>query len=165
MSYRLIAITVLIVGILCAGCIGSTQDPPAAKTNTDWLKPIQTPTYEATFISPAGSGKTPVPTKVPVSTSTPAKNDPIIGTWTLENAPYSGTVIFFEGGTGSLSVGLSMVSTKKQFAWSNIENNDDSRVYHITLAESDMITNGTMYENGTIFSNALPDNSYLRRYR
>ena len=165
MSYRLIAIIVLIVGILCAGCIGSTQETPTVKTNTDWLKSIQTPTPETTFISPAGSGKTPVPAEVPASTSTPAKNDPIIGTWTLENAPYSGTVIFFEGGTGSLSVGLSIVSTKKQFAWSYIENNEDSRVYHMTLAESDMITNGTLYENGTIFSNALPGNSYLRRYR
>ncbi len=159
----IISIFAIIVVVLSAGC--ATQPVHQSKENTlAAITATQSP--ETTFISPTSSGKTISPATAQTSTQIAQRvTDPIIGTWTLENAPYSGTVVFFEGGTGSLSVGLSMVSTKKQFAWSNIENNDDSRVYHITLTESDMITNGTMYENGTIFSNALPDNSYLRRYR
>lgn len=153
---------VIIALALSAGC--ATQSVHQSKENTlAAITATQSP--ETTFISPTSSGKTISPATAQTSTQTPRIIDPIIGTWTLENAPYSGTVIFFEGGTGSLSVGLSMVSTKKQFAWSHIENNGNSRVYHITLAESDTVTNGTMYENGTIFSSALPDNSYLRRYR
>jgi len=157
----LLAFVVIAVTLL-AGC--ATQSVHQSKENTlAAITTMQSP--ETTFVSPTNSGKIISPATVQPPTQIQQVNDPIIGTWTLENAPYSGTVIFFEGGTGSLSVGLSMVSTKKQFAWSHIEDNEDSQVYHIALAESDMVTNGTMYENGTIFSSALPDNSYLRRYR
>ena len=156
LAFAVIAVT------FSAGC--ATQSVHQSKENIPTaITTTQSP--ETTFISPTNSGKTPSPATVQSPTQIQPVSDPIIGTWTLENAPYSGTVIFFEGGTGSLSVGLSMVSTKKQFAWSHIENNGNSRVYHITLAESDTVTNGTMYENGTIFSSALPDNSYLGRYR
>ena len=157
----ILALTVIVLA-LSAGC--ATQSAHQPKENIiAAITATQSP--ETTFISPTNSGKIVSPATAQPPTQIHRVSDPIIGTWTLENAPYSGTVIFFEGGTGSLSVGLSMVSTKKQFAWSYIENNEDLRVYHMTLAEGDMITNGTLYENGTIFSNALPDNSYLRRYR
>ena len=166
MSYHAIVIIILIVGILCVGCIGSTQDPLATKSNQDQFNPTQTPTPETTLISPTGSGKTISPTIVPASTQIPEKNDPLIGTWTLKKAPYSGTAMFFEGGTGYIQVGISLASTKKQMVWSYILNGDDNeRTYHVALENSNSVTNATLYPNYTIYSDALPEGSYLERYR
>ena len=99
--------------VLIAGC--SNQNPA---TNTAQTLITSTPTPESTFISPTHSNKvnTIVPTEGSTPTATQRATDPIIGTWTLKNAPYSGNVIFFEGGHGKVTVGIAIASTSKQFA-------------------------------------------------
>ena len=145
-----------------AGCVQQTQSVQEVPTPIT----IPTPTPETTLISPTGSGKTISPTIVPASTQIPEKNDPLIGTWTLKKAPYSGTAMFFEGGTGYIQVGISLASTKKQMVWSYAsKGTDNERTYHVALENSNSVTNATLYPNYTIYSDALPEGSYLERYR
>ena len=164
---RLFALSIvfLLAAILIMGCSTTTEGTPNTQI-TPAPVIIPAPTPETTFISPTGSGKTISPTIVPASTQIQEKNDPLIGTWTLKNAPYSGTAMFFEGGTGYIQVGISLASTKKQMVWSYIsKGTDNERTYHVALENSNSVTNATLYPNYTIYSDALPEGSYLERYR
>ena len=160
----IILIFAVIVVALSAGC--ATQSVHQSKENTlTAITATQSP--ETTFISPTGSGKTISPATAQTSTQIPRITDPIIGTWTLENAPYTGTAIFFDGGSGSITVGLTLASATRQFAWSFIseDSTNQTRTYHISLNNGNTVTDGIMYSNGTIYSDALPEGSYLKWYR